>query len=177
MSELLKHDDLYAIRNYPGHYAGRVVFSVGEFPRPATDNHFVVANLDRIAAPGELYNVLLYGRFLDYVVSWFGAKPESGLYVWVFKLGLFVILIIGFVIGSGVGVLVDGVRRRSVTNKEFVYLYVSMTLFYIAVISRLLVSFENNRNRVMIEPLLVVYVASRIKDYLDERPSRRREPA
>ena len=129
-----------------------MVFAAGEFSGPATDNQFVVANLDRIAALDEIYNVLLYGRFLDCVVSWFGAKPESRHYVWASKFGLFVIPIVGLVIGSGIAVLVDGVRRRSVTNKEIVYLYVSMTLFYIAVISCLLVSFENNRNRVMIDP-------------------------
>ena len=63
------------------------------------------------------------------------------------------------------------------TDKEVVYLYIAMTLIYIAVISCLLVSFENNRNRVMIEPLLVVYVASWIKDYIDKRSSRLRDPA
>jgi len=74
-------------------------------------------------------------------------------------------------------ILVEGLRRRAVTDKEVVYLYIAMTLIYIAVISCLLVSFENNRNRVMIEPLLIVYVASWIKDYIDKRSSRLREAA
>ena len=34
-----------------------------------------------------------------------------------------------------------------------------------------------NRNWVMIEPLLVVYAASLIKDYIDKRSSRLRDPA
>ena len=144
---------------------------------PATDNHFILANLEKIAALEAVYNVAVYGRFLGHVASWFDVKPESELYARTAKLGVFVPLIFGLVIGSGAVILVGGLRRRAVTDKEVVYLYISTTLLYIAVISCLLVSFENNRNRVMFEPLLVVYVASRIKDYLDERSSRRREPA
>ncbi len=110
-------------------------------------------------------------------MSWFDVKPESELYARAAKLGVFVLLIVGFVVGSGAVILVKGLRRRAVTDKEVVYLYISMTLIYIAVISCLLVNFENNRNRVMIEPLLVVFVVSWIKDYIDKRSSRLREPA
>jgi cytochrome bd-type quinol oxidase subunit 2 len=144
---------------------------------PATDNHFVVANLEKIAVLDAVYTIAVYGRFLGPVMSWFDVKPDSELYARTAKLGVFVLLIVGLVAGSGVVILVKGLRRRAVTDKEVVYLYIAMTLIYIAVISCLLVSFENNRNRVMIEPLLVVYVASWIKDYIDKRSSRLREPA
>ncbi len=124
-----------------------------------------------------MYNVAVYGRILGHVMSWFDVKPESELYARTAKLGDFVLLIVGLGVGSDVVILVEELRRRAVTDKEVVYLYIAMTLIYIAVISCLLVSFENNRNRVMIEPLLIVYVASWIKDYIDKRSSRLREAA
>ena len=177
VAEMLKRDDLYSMWNYPGQYARKVALAIGEFSMPGTDNHFIVANLEKIATLDAVYNVAVYGRFLGPVMSWFDVKPDSELYARTAKLGVFVLLIVGLVIGSGVIILVKGLRRRAVTDKEVVYLYIAMTLIYIAVISCLLVSFENNRNRVMIEPLLVVYAASWIKDYIDKRSSRLRDAA
>jgi len=124
-----------------------------------------------------VYNVAVYGRFLGHVMSWFDVKPESELDARTAKLGDFVLLIVGLVTSSDVVILVKGLRRRAVTDKEVVYPCIAMTLIYIAVVSCLLVSFENNRNRVMIEPLLVVYAASWIKDYIDKRSSRLRDAA
>ena len=133
VAEMLKRDDLYAMWHYPGHRARKVALAIGEFSMPATDNHFILANLEKITALDAVYNVAVYGRFLGHVMSWFDVKPESELYAPTAKLGVFVLLIVCLVAASGVVILIKGLRRRAVTDKEVVYLYISMTLIYIAV--------------------------------------------
>lgn len=161
VSEMRKQDDLYIIRHYPRVYMKNIFAAFLIFTMPATEYSFIRHNVERTGFVEHLYSVGLYGKLPQTIRAWLSTYfPLKHVY----EMGFLVLASLVLVACSGGVILVRCLsERRLPRNTEIVYLFLWLTILFAAMICTLFEIRENNRFRVMIEPLLFVCAAVSVR--------------
>lgn len=150
-----RRDFLVVLRRSPETYLGVTAAAAFRSLRQPLDYFTLERNAARV---GLLRTVWGRGLYLSLPM------PRAGPAAWWSGLSATVLFALLATLGGGLAVLVPGLCRRDGSragwsDRRVVFLFLALTVLYVAVVGVLLEVGENDRFRVMVEPLLLVATA------------------
>jgi len=153
ISKKYLQDDLYVIRTRPDAYLKGLNASLHIFFSPSHDYKFLEPNRDRISSVEKIYSRFVFGRFFPKI-----------------KQGIFLILATMTVLIYGFTIFFKSMKRKIYRNKAkatLVFLWIN--IIYVTSLSNLLEVGENNRFRMLINPLIIILFAHFIDRFLKKK--------
>lgn len=157
VGKAMMHDALAGLRAYPQAFMSRFAASIYHFNRPPSEFKGLEKNLTRMATYDRAFSLVVRGQPAAFFGSALDAGRPTHLLAQVGIWSVALLALCGLAVGAG---LVSGVRylRRRSDGAAVWFICLAFTLAYAVTVVNAFDTWENNRARFMLEPLIVLSV-------------------